>query len=717
MAQTIKLKRSATAGNAPNTSELALGEVAINTYDGKVFIKKTNSSGSSIVQVNPLDTDDLSEGSSNLYFTNQRARDAIDGNPLDEIDYIDFAVQSAPSHAEGRVFYDQTNDALAVYNAESDVTLQIGQEEWIRVYNNTGATITNGTPVYLNGEFGTVPTIAVSSATTEAAAYAVGLATHDIENSSYGYVTARGVVGDLDTSGLTAGDRVHVAPTAGNLQTDAPTYPNFPTDIGVCLISNASTGCIYVDIAHHTFEQLRVTGNSHLDGNVTVDGDLIVNGTQSVVTQNNLAIDNSFIYLNSGDTIGEANTTFDGSGLDDAYFRGHYEGTTTKTYYVRIDGVGTGTGGVDTFEWSYDNFSTTEATGVDITGSTQTLSENITIFFNATTGHTSGDEWSGSASPVNADSGWFSNRNTGTSGVGYTHMGIFFDVSDEKFKVVSVYDPEPEGTIDTSDSSYTTGTLVGDFEGSLDLTGTITGTGSMNISGDITTSGTVTAAQVDFGSDTSLSWNSVDNTLDLAYDGVTLQVGQEQHFYAKASEAISNGDVVMFAGAQGDHLLIKKADTSAVGFIDQWVVGVATQDFALNDFGYVTTFGKVRGLNTSGFSEGNLLYLSTSTAGALTATKPASPNHAILIASVTKSHASEGTILVRPSFGSHLEDSHDVDITSVADGDRLAYNSSTENWENVSNDMSELNNDMWEVTSTVPTDGSGKPAGYVWYVV
>ena len=717
MAQTIKLKRSAEAGNVPETGQLELGELAINTKDGLVFIKRNDGVEDSIVRVNDRDTDDLTEGSSNLYFTNQRARDAVDGNPLADIDYIDFAVQSSPSHLEGRVFYDQTNDALAVYNAESDVTLQIGQEEWIRVYNNTGSTITNGTPVYLNGEFGTVPTIAVSSASTEAAAYAVGLATHNIEDSTYGYITARGVVGDVDTSGLTAGSRVHVGATAGSLQTAAPTYPNFPTDIGICLVSNASTGCIYVDLAHHTFEQLRVTGNSHLDGNLTIDGDLTVNGTQSVVSQNNLSIDNSFIYLNSGDSIGEDNTTFDGSGLDDAYFRGHYEGTTTKTFYVRIDGVGTGTGGVDTFEWSLDDFATTEATGVDITGSTQTLSDNITIFFNATTGHTDNDEWSGSASPLNTDSGWFSNRNTGTSGVGYTHMGLFFDASAEKFRLVETYDPEPEGTIDTGDASYVRGTLVGDFEGSLDLTGTITGTGSVNISGDITTSGEITAAQVNFGSDTSLSWNDVDNTLDLSYDGVTLQVGQEQHFYAKASEAISNGDVIMFAGAQGDHLLIKKADTSAVGFQDEWVMGVATQDFALNDFGYVTTFGKVRDLNTSSFSEGDLLYLSTSTAGALTATKPSSPDHAILIAAVAKSHASEGSILVRPSFSEHLGDLHDVSVTSVADGDRLQYNSSTEIWENVSNDMSELNNDMWEVTSTVPTDGSGKPTGYVWYIV
>ena len=40
MAQTIKLKRSNTAGNLPTTSDLALGEVAINTKDGKLFLRK-----------------------------------------------------------------------------------------------------------------------------------------------------------------------------------------------------------------------------------------------------------------------------------------------------------------------------------------------------------------------------------------------------------------------------------------------------------------------------------------------------------------------------------------------------------------------------------------------------------------------------------------------------------------------------------------------------
>ena len=50
MTQTIKLKRSASQGATPSTSDLALGEVAINTYDGKMYIKK-NDGSDSIVEV------------------------------------------------------------------------------------------------------------------------------------------------------------------------------------------------------------------------------------------------------------------------------------------------------------------------------------------------------------------------------------------------------------------------------------------------------------------------------------------------------------------------------------------------------------------------------------------------------------------------------------------------------------------------------------------
>lgn len=46
MTQTIKLRRSATSGNVPTTAQLDLGEVAINTHDGKMFFKKNDGSQS-----------------------------------------------------------------------------------------------------------------------------------------------------------------------------------------------------------------------------------------------------------------------------------------------------------------------------------------------------------------------------------------------------------------------------------------------------------------------------------------------------------------------------------------------------------------------------------------------------------------------------------------------------------------------------------------------
>ena len=167
------------------------------------------------------------------------------------------------------------------------------------------------------------------------------------------------------------------------------------------------------------------------------------------------------------------------------------------------------------------------------------------------------------------------------------------------------------------------------------------------------------------GDQGTLSWNSDDQTLNLNLGTASLQIGQEQYFFAKATEAISNGEVVMFAGAQGDHLLIAKADHDSVGFDPSYVVGVATQDFANNDFGYVTVFGKVRDLDTSAYSEGTVLYFDPDTAGGLTSTKPTPPDHIIQCAAVVRSHAEEGTLLVRLT--------HTVDTDEVPEGSTNLY--------------------------------------------
>ena len=50
MANTIKVKQSAVASKVPTTGDLVLGELALNTYDGKLYAKKDNGTAS-VVQI------------------------------------------------------------------------------------------------------------------------------------------------------------------------------------------------------------------------------------------------------------------------------------------------------------------------------------------------------------------------------------------------------------------------------------------------------------------------------------------------------------------------------------------------------------------------------------------------------------------------------------------------------------------------------------------
>ena len=51
MANTILHKRSSTASASPALSDLSLGEIAVNTYDGKLFVKKSVSGTESIIEI------------------------------------------------------------------------------------------------------------------------------------------------------------------------------------------------------------------------------------------------------------------------------------------------------------------------------------------------------------------------------------------------------------------------------------------------------------------------------------------------------------------------------------------------------------------------------------------------------------------------------------------------------------------------------------------
>jgi hypothetical protein len=165
-----------------------------------------------------------------------------------------------------------------------------------------------------------------------------------------------------------------------------------------------------------------------------------------------------------------------------------------------------------------------------------------------------------------------------------------------------------------------------------------------------------------------MQWNTVDGTLDIGMlNGSVLQVGQENYVYGKASGAIANGDIVQEAGSQGDHILVKKAVPAEIIANPRLVIGVATQNIANGEYGYVTNFGKINDVYTTGWAEGDILYFDNST-GALTNTEPSAPERRITMGRVVKeaTGASEnGKIFIRIAFGFKLTDLDDVNGTAL----------------------------------------------------
>ena len=107
MAQTIKLKRSATAGAIPSTSDLALGEIAINTADGAVYIKKGNDD---IVAVHDNDIlhIDTSNGRVGINKASPNYRLDVGGN-----------IHSTAAYIDGYIYHTGDTDTYINYSADN----------------------------------------------------------------------------------------------------------------------------------------------------------------------------------------------------------------------------------------------------------------------------------------------------------------------------------------------------------------------------------------------------------------------------------------------------------------------------------------------------------------------------------------------------------------------------------------------------------------------
>ena len=240
-----------TTVTAANPFALTIGSGLSGTsYDGSAAVTIANSAP----MVYPGAGIPKSTGSAwgTSYSTTGTGNVVLDTSPTittpTQASYENWTLTTAPTYAEGRVWYDTNAHALAYYNDSSTATVHIGQDLQFKVINNTGSSIANGSPVYITSTSSgqTYPNIALAKADVAGTANVAGLTNGAIANGAIGYVTAQGVIDNVNTGTFTVGQVLYLSPySAGQLMNTVPPT-GITVQVGIVSYVNSSTGKIYV---------------------------------------------------------------------------------------------------------------------------------------------------------------------------------------------------------------------------------------------------------------------------------------------------------------------------------------------------------------------------------------------------------------------------------------------------------------------------------------
>lgn len=177
------------------------------------------------------------------------------------------------------------------------------------------------------------------------------------------------------------------------------------------------------------------------------------------------------------------------------------------------------------------------------------------------------------------------------------------------------------------------------------------------------------------GANMTLTLNSSTNTLQIDSTAADSRI----LVYNDTGTLLPKGAVVRITGAQGSHPTVALAQANAEG-TSAGTVGFVYADIDNATTGYVQTSGVLKNINTLGYTEGMMVYLSAATAGQFTQAKPAAPNHLVILGWLTREHANAGSIQIRVDNGYELDELHNVSNATPVDAQVLKWNDTTKLW-------------------------------------
>ena len=502
-------------GKVPAVTDLELGELAINTYDGKLFLKKDVNGTAQIVDVSAGVT---AQGVLDLIKLVDGAGSGLDADLLDGLSgsdyarsavnvditslqgitggistaqFLDFSTTNNVTPQRGRLWYSPDDDTLNIGH-DNGIVQQVGQEFFYPPCKNTsGTSIPNGRLVMSTGSQGDKITIApaVTDGTIEPD-YIIGVTTHEVTaDSEFGMIITDGVVRDINTSIWAPGTILYPDPqNPGALTATKPTAPAIRIPIAIVLRQHASTGRIYVRMSVGS----KLGGSdSNVEFGTLANNDLIVyNGTlnrwenkaQSTVaagTASKLATARTLTIGNTGKTFdGSANVSWTLGELGAVVANTAITGATaTKITY---DSKGLVTSGTTLVAADIPNLDTSK-----ITTGTFTAARMPAFTGDATS---------------TAGTSRLTLANSGVTAATYGGNNSIPSIAvDAKGRVTSASNIAPSGTWDISVSG-SAATLT--TARNINLSGDVTGTVSFNGSQDVSITTTIAANSVVLGTDT-----------------------------------------------------------------------------------------------------------------------------------------------------------------------------------------------------------------------
>jgi nitrogen fixation protein len=179
---------------------------------------------------------------------------------------------------------------------------------------------------------------------------------------------------------------------------------------------------------------------------------------------------------------------------------------------------------------------------------------------------------------------------------------------------------------------------------------------------------------------------------------------------------------VKISGAQGQRLGVALAQANDDNNSAD-TLGLAIETITTNQEGFIMTVGTLEGINTTGslqsetWADGDILYLSPTTAGRITNIKPTAPNHLVIIGYVEYAHSVNGKIYVKIMNGWELGELHDVDTTesksTPIDADNLLLQDSADlsiwkklSWANVKATLKTYFDTLYQAAGTYLTSAN-----------